>query len=127
LKSLEQSCTRNNSEPREDVTFKVKDLQQKIQEVEAERNKLLKDRDSLDKDKESQIKALQDALDDALETKIKLQTKYEKELRELQDSNSSLVDDFEWKLRQIESTCRKKLQDKDRQVCKLSCYTDLSR
>jgi len=98
------------------VTLKVKDLQQKIEDLESEKNKLLKQRESLEKDKDSQIKALQDALDDALESKIKLQTKYEKELRELQDSNSNLVDDFEWKLRQIESTCRKKLQDKDRQV-----------
>lgn len=68
------------------------------------------------REKESQIKALQDALEDALEAKIKLQTKYEKELQDLQQSNSSLLDDFEWKLHQVESTARKKLLEKEKEV-----------
>lgn len=91
-------------------------MENKVKELELEKESLSKNWDDLEKEKGNQIKALQDALEDALEDKIKLQTKYEKELQDLQQSNSGLLDDFEWKLHEVEFNCRKKLVEKEQQV-----------
>jgi hypothetical protein len=91
-------------------------LEEKIKELESAKRDMSKDRDIMEKENELQIKALQLALEDALEAKAKLQAKYDKDLGEMQQSNSTIVDDFEWKLHQVEAAGRKKLQEKDRQV-----------
>ncbi|XP_021949936.1 myosin heavy chain, embryonic smooth muscle isoform isoform X2 [Folsomia candida] len=100
----------------DELTKKISQLQDTISSLSRQNTDLAKGQDVSRREKESQIKALQDALEDALEAKIKLQTKYEKELQDLQQSNSSLLDDFEWKLHQVESTARKKLLEKEKEL-----------
>ncbi|OXA62206.1 Myosin-13 [Folsomia candida] len=106
----------------DELTKKISQLQDTISSLSRQNTDLAKGQDVSRREKESQIKALQDALEDALEAKIKLQTKYEKELQDLQQSNSSLLDDFEWKLHQVESTARKKLLEKEKEVEHLKSY-----
>lgn len=98
-------------------------MEDSVRELESAKMELARDRDLIEKERDGQLKALQDALEDALEAKIKLQTKYEKELSLMQQSNSTLVDDFEWKLHQVEATCKKKLVEKDKQVNELRIQT----
>jgi len=58
------------------------------------------------------------ALDETLRQKQKLQTHFDAEYEKLRtlntDREQQLVDDFEWKLREVEINCKRKLEDKDK-------------
>lgn len=58
------------------------------------------------------------ALDETLKQKQKLQAQFEDEYEKLRtvhsDREQQLLDDFEWKLREVELTCKRKLEDKDK-------------
>ena len=58
------------------------------------------------------------ALDETLKQKQKLQAHFEEEYEKLRtvhsDREQQLLNDFEWKLREVELTCKRKLEDKDR-------------
>ena len=99
-----------------ELTIKETEMKKKVEDLERDRDRLIQERNEYEREKEEELKALQSALEDALEEKIKVQTKWERDFAELQESNSCLMDDFEWKLRQIEANCKKKIQDKDKQV-----------
>lgn len=57
------------------------------------------------------------ALDEALAEKIAIQEKFEREFEKLRsvncDREQKMLDDFEWKLREVESACKKRLEDKE--------------
>ena len=58
------------------------------------------------------------ALDETLRQKQKLQAHFDAEYEKLRtlntDREQQLVDDFEWKLREVEISCKRKLEDKDK-------------
>lgn len=58
------------------------------------------------------------ALNETINQKQKLQTKFEEEYEKLRTVNSDreqqLLNDFEWKLREVELTCKRKLEEKDK-------------
>lgn len=58
------------------------------------------------------------ALDETLKQKQRLQAQFEEEYEKLRtvhsDREQQLLDDFEWKLREVELTCKRKLEDKDK-------------
>lgn len=53
-----------------------------------------------------------------MKQKQKIQARFEEEYEKLRTVNSDreqqLLNDFEWKLREVELTCKKKLEDKDK-------------
>lgn len=87
-----------------------------MRDLESEKNKILKERKTYEIEREEEIKALQEALDDTVAEKNRIQNKFNHDFAELQAANTNLIDDFEWKLRQIEANCKKKIQEKDKQV-----------
>ncbi|CAG7829111.1 unnamed protein product [Allacma fusca] len=119
LKNVETTTSKSDKTVTE-LETKMKGLEDKLKEVETDRSKIIEERDAVESEREEELRALQNALDDAIEAKIKTQNKYEREFEELRTTNSSqeqqLMEDFEWKLREIEASCKKKLQEKDRQV-----------
>lgn len=78
------------------------------------------EQEAIEIERDEEMRALQNSLDLALEQRIKLQHKFDHDFQMLRNSFSSqeqqLMDDFEWKLRQIESTSKAKLREKDQQV-----------
>ncbi len=58
------------------------------------------------------------ALDETLKQKQKLQAHFEEEYEKLRTVNSDreqqLLNDFEWKLREVELNCKRKLEDRSR-------------
>lgn len=59
------------------------------------------------------------ALDEAMAEKEAIQTKFEKDFEKLRtvntDREQQLLDDFEWKLREVEQACKKRLDEKEKQ------------
>lgn len=99
-----------------DLQVRIKEYESKVRDLDAEKNKILKERKTYEIEREEEIKALQEALDDTVAEKNRLQNKFNHDFAELQNANTSLIDDFEWKLRQIEANCKKKIAEKDKQV-----------
>lgn len=99
-----------------DFQERIKEYESKFKELEAEKNTILKERKTYEIEREEEIKALQEALDDTVAEKNRIQNKFNQDFAELQTANTNLIDDFEWKLRQIEANCKKKIQEKDKQV-----------
>jgi chromosome segregation ATPase len=102
------------------IDDKIKELELHVKKLEKERNDLVEEHEAIEVEREEELRALQNALDDALEQKIKIQTKYEKDLQKFKSNCSAqeqqLMDDFEWKLRQVEQSWKKKIQEKEKQV-----------
>ena len=121
-----ETTTQKSDKTATDLQTKVKDLEEKLRDAEVERDTLREERDSFESEREEELRAMQNALDDAIEAKIKIQNKFEREFEEIRTANAAqeqqLMEDFEWKLRQIEQSCKKKLQEKDRQVIELFAY-----
>lgn len=102
-------------------------LQKKLVEIETEKNERLK---------KVEVVSLQSlntvgwrisvrtyffaskALNEALKQKQKLQAHFDAEYEKLRtlntDREQQLVNDFEWKLREVEITCKRKLEDRDK-------------
>lgn len=66
----------------------------------------------------SETKHLLQALDEALTEKIAIQTRFERDFERLRtvntDREQQLLDDFEWKLREVEQACKRRLEDKEK-------------
>ncbi|ODN06174.1 hypothetical protein Ocin01_00461 [Orchesella cincta] len=116
LRCLDGGSLKNMDVDTGDLQMRIKEYESKLRDLESEKNKILKERKTVEIEREEEIKALQEALDDMTAEKNRLQNKYDRDFAELQTANTSLMDDFEWKLRQIEATCKKKIQDKDKQI-----------
>lgn len=58
------------------------------------------------------------AIDKAVAEKLAIQTKFEKDFERLRtvntDREQQLLDDFEWKLREVEQACKRRLDDKEK-------------
>jgi len=98
----------------------MRELECELRELKKEKAELITEHDAIEVEREEEMRALQNALDSGLELRIKIQNKFEQDFKALRNSYSSqeqqLMDDFEWKLRQIECTCKAKLREKDVEV-----------
>lgn len=119
MSNLELEKARNDKTVNDE---KIRSLEVQIKSLEKEKHDLTEEHEAIEVEREEELRALQNALDDALEQKIKIKTKYEHEIQNLKTACSAqeqqLMDDFEWKLRQVEQSWKKKLTDKERQVNK---------
>ncbi|KAK9752453.1 hypothetical protein QE152_g4185 [Popillia japonica] len=99
---------------------KIEELEQQIEELRAEKDKLQKEHEGLLNEKEEQKKLIEKALDEALKQKTDVDKKWEEEFEKLRTLNmvkeQQTLDDFEWKLREVEKSCKKRLQEKDKDL-----------
>ncbi|RZF42873.1 hypothetical protein LSTR_LSTR003697 [Laodelphax striatellus] len=100
-----------------ELTRRVKELEALLSTTRAERDDLKKRVDELLTESEEERKLAQEALDEAMAEKIAMQEKYEREFEKLRSANidreQKMLDDFEWKLREVEQACKKRLDDKE--------------
>ncbi|XP_039282770.1 myosin-11 isoform X4 [Nilaparvata lugens] len=100
-----------------ELTRRVKELEALLSATRAERDELKKKVDELLAESEEERKVAQEALDEAMVEKLAMQEKYEREFEKLRSANidreQKMLDDFEWKLREVEQACKKRLDDKE--------------
>ncbi|XP_066972137.1 trichohyalin-like isoform X8 [Macrobrachium rosenbergii] len=117
--SLQNQLTANsNCEKGEDLATKISTLEDRLKICQAEKEKLTKTIEEIEAERDDEIKIIQDALDEAAQEREELIATFEKELQNINTMNSNreqqLMEDFEWKLREIEKEHKKKLEEKDR-------------
>ncbi|XP_023711917.1 protein FAM184A isoform X4 [Cryptotermes secundus] len=97
---------------------KVQQLQSQLEEVRSERDKLEQTRVEMEADREEEIKIIERALEEALEEKALILARFEQDFEKLRtvntDREQQLLDDFEWKLREVEQACKRRLEEKDK-------------
>lgn len=97
---------------------KIESLEIQLEMLEKEKEQLEKEKDALIQQKEEEKKALDVKLEEALNAKASEARKWEENYEKMRTvsivKEQELLDDFEWKLREIQQTCKKKLTDKDK-------------
>jgi len=98
----------------------VKKLEEQLAEVTAERDRLLLEKESTQKEWEEEMRNIQEALDEAEAQQKAVTAKYEKEYEQLRTVNSDreqqMLDDFEWKLREVEQNSKKRVEEKAKEA-----------
>ncbi|XP_059485260.1 myosin-1-like isoform X3 [Neocloeon triangulifer] len=116
----EDESSDEEDESKGDLKKKVKDLEEQLAAVTAERDQLLAAKETAQKEWEEELKSVKEALDDAVAQKQAVTAKYEKEYEQLRTVNSDreqqMLDDFEWKLREVQSSSKKKLEEKTKEA-----------
>ncbi|XP_065352623.1 myosin-11-like isoform X2 [Cloeon dipterum] len=134
LEKRTSSCSEDDSDDEDDEDEEseeeeedTKELKEKIQKLEEqlaaltnERDRLLEEKESAEKKHAEETKQLKEELDEAVAQKKAVTAKYEKEYEQLRTVNSDreqqMLDDFEWKLREVEGSCKRKLEEKTKEV-----------
>ncbi|XP_071448550.1 protein FAM184A-like isoform X2 [Hetaerina americana] len=97
---------------------RVAELEGRAVEVEKERDRIAAEKRQLEAEREEEMKIVQEALDGAVEEKKAIQARFERDFEALRtvntDREQQLLDDFEWKLREVEATCKRRLEEKER-------------
>lgn len=105
---------------KDELREKVQKLQEQLAVVTAERDQLLLEKESTKKEWEEELRLVQQSLDEAVAQKQEIMTKHEKEYEQLRTVNSDreqqMLDDFEWKLREVEKTSKKRIEDKTKEA-----------
>ncbi|PSN47607.1 hypothetical protein C0J52_04581 [Blattella germanica] len=116
--SLEQQRLRIEDKV-QDQEDKVKELERQLQVIKLERDDLEKQRTRMEAERDEEMKIIQFALEEALEEKALVKCQFEKDFEKLRtvntDREQQLLDDFEWKLREVEQACKRRLEEKDKQ------------
>nr|CAD7456836.1 unnamed protein product [Timema tahoe] len=102
----------------EEVQGKVKRLETELQSLQKDRDSLQKEREDMLAEREEEMKIVQEALEESQEEKMAIQARFEKDFERLRtvntDREQQLLDDFEWKLREVEQACKRRLEEKDK-------------
>jgi hypothetical protein len=105
---------------KDELREKVQKLQEQLAVVTAERDQLLLEKESTKKEWEEELRSVQQSLDEAIEQKKAIMTKHEKEYEQLRTVNSDreqqMLDDFEWKLREVEKNSKKRIEEKTKEA-----------
>ncbi|CAL4107369.1 unnamed protein product, partial [Meganyctiphanes norvegica] len=108
----------DSEEQIEELEAKITILEEKMKKVEEERDQLKTTLSEIEVERDEEIKIIQDALDEAAQEREELIQTFEKEMANLTAINTTreqqLMEDFEWKLREMEKEHKKKLDEKNR-------------
>ncbi|CAH1400689.1 unnamed protein product [Nezara viridula] len=104
-----------NSKKLEEAERRIKELEAELAQVKSELSSLQSSYKKLEADRDMEVQIIQKALEKALTDQEEMESKYEKEFENLRTLNSSrevqMLEDFEWKLREVQKACKKKMQD----------------
>lgn len=74
----------------------------------------------MSEERESEKRLLQETIEEASKEKEKIDKKWQIDFEKLRTINimkeQQLLDDFEWKLREVEQKCKKRLEDEERKI-----------
>ncbi|KAL1505970.1 hypothetical protein ABEB36_005412 [Hypothenemus hampei] len=97
----------------ETLESQIKELKEEKEEIEAKHAELQSERDE-------ERKKLAETLDGAVKQKEEIEKKWKSDFEKLRTVNivkeQELLDDFEWKLREVQQICKKKLDDKEKLI-----------
>nr|XP_024216824.1 paramyosin isoform X2 [Halyomorpha halys] len=104
-----------SSKQLEEAERRIKELEAELAQVKSEISSLQTSYKKLEADRDMEVQIIQKALEKALTDQEETEAKYEKEFENLRTLNSSrevqMLEDFEWKLREVQKACKKKMQD----------------
>lgn len=99
---------------------KIESLQTQVQTLSDEKEKLVEEHRKLVEEREEERRRLQKTIEEAVKQKEIVDEKWQKDFEQLRTINimkeQQLLDDFEWKLREVEQKCKKRLEDIDRKT-----------
>ncbi|XP_018331433.1 protein FAM184A-like isoform X2 [Agrilus planipennis] len=110
-----------------ELQHSIRELNNKIDSLESQIEVLEKEKEILEKQKSELIEKMKEekknfdeALAKVVREKTEIEEKWTIEFEKIRTVNivkeQELLDDFEWKLREIEQTCKKRLQEKDKKI-----------
>uniref|UniRef100_A0A1Y1KHN1 Protein FAM184A/B N-terminal domain-containing protein n=1 Tax=Photinus pyralis TaxID=7054 RepID=A0A1Y1KHN1_PHOPY len=110
-----------------ELQYTIRGLRAKIESLEIQLEVLEKEKENLEKQKmalmqqrEEDKKTLDAALEKSIQDKTAIEEKWKLDFEKLRTvgivKEQELLDDFEWKLREIEQSCKKRLQEKDKKI-----------
>ncbi|XP_067008628.2 protein FAM184A isoform X5 [Anabrus simplex] len=102
----------------EEMAAHVASLEQQLAVVQKERDQLQKARAEMEAEREEEMKIVQEALEEAQAEKMEIQARFEQDFERLRtvntDREQQLLDDFEWKLREVEQSCKRRLEEREK-------------
>lgn len=103
-----------------DLSQNMKALQIHIDNIKQEKEKIEQTKQQMETEREEEKKIVQEALDAAIDEKKNIQKRWENDFEKLRNVNTDreqqMFNDFEWKLREVEQTCKKRLEEKDKKT-----------
>ncbi|XP_045111920.1 trichohyalin-like isoform X2 [Portunus trituberculatus] len=115
-----QIAAKTNCDKTEELETKIKTMEETLKKMTEERDQLAKTIDETEAERDEEIKIIQDALDEAAQEREDLISTFEKEIQNMTTMNSTreqqLMEDFEWKLREMEKDHKKKMEERDRKA-----------
>ncbi|XP_066150093.1 protein FAM184A-like isoform X2 [Euwallacea fornicatus] len=105
----------------------IKNLRTRIETLESQINQLKEEKEQLEakhaelqSDRDEERKKLAETLETASKQKEEIEKKWKEDFEKLRTVNivkeQDLLNDFEWKLREVQQTCKKKLDDKEQLI-----------
>ncbi|VEN40206.1 unnamed protein product [Callosobruchus maculatus] len=99
---------------------KIETLESQLNELRDEKSRLEDRHKELIAERDEEKKRVAETLEQAIKQKQEIEQKWKVDFEKMRTINivkeQQLLDDFEWKLREVQQTCRKKLDDKDKDV-----------
>lgn len=99
---------------------KISSLEFQIVDLNNQKEKLEKEHELLLAEREKEKNLIEETLDKATKEKALIDKKWEIEFEKVRTvslvKEQQLLDDFEWKLREVEKNCKKRLEDKDKKL-----------
>lgn len=99
---------------------KIEDLEKQLNTLQDEKLKLEQRHAELIAERDEEKKKVAETMEIASKQKQEIEIKWRGDFEKLRTVNilkeQQLLDDFEWKLREVQQTCKKKLDDKDKDV-----------
>ncbi|XP_017785670.1 PREDICTED: nucleoprotein TPR isoform X2 [Nicrophorus vespilloides] len=103
-----------------ELKVKIGSLEMQIEELQRDKRQLELQQEAILAEREKEKQLVEVALQEALKEKENVNKKWEEEFEKLRTvsilKEQQLLDDFEWKLREVEKTCKGRLIEKDKTV-----------
>ncbi|XP_030758970.1 protein FAM184A isoform X2 [Sitophilus oryzae] len=102
------------------LRIRIETLENQIHELQTEKDQLQVKHAELQTQRDEERKKLAETLDATSKQKEEIERKWKEDFEKLRTVNilkeQELLDDFEWKLREVQQVCKKKLDDKDKTI-----------
>ncbi|KAK9874981.1 hypothetical protein WA026_005797 [Henosepilachna vigintioctopunctata] len=99
---------------------KINWLEQQVESLKEEKKVIEKQHEQLKAEKIEEEKKNKEALEQMLRQKNEIEEKWKEDFEKLRTINilkeQDLLDDFEWKLREVQQNCKKRLEEKDKSM-----------
>lgn len=106
-----------------ELRLRIENLEQQIKSLQEEKLQLTKRQEEILQERGEETRKIVSSLEQTQKQKEQLEEKWKKDFENLRTVNilreQELLNDFEWKLRDVEQTCKKKIDEKE-EILKLS-------